>query len=151
MYLMVNIYLIYEHRGYNVLNMKIFKTELRSDETFFKYMKRMKENKCKTGVNLIERIGKEPVDEYKYWVIIEDEFPFDKIAKVHHLLIPKRVFMESTDMTKEEKEEMEYLIGNELPKKYDYILNKLDGRSRSFPDHFHIHLLEIKKTEYKEK
>lgn len=32
-----------------------------------------------------------PIKEFKYFTIISNDFPHDRIADVHHMLIPKRI------------------------------------------------------------
>jgi hypothetical protein len=35
--------------------------------------------------------ARESVHEFKNWRIIENIFPYDKIAKLHHMVIPKKL------------------------------------------------------------
>ncbi len=78
------------------------------------------------------------VKEYKYWLIVENRFPYNAVFSNHRMLAPKRHLKE--DLNKEEMLELKFILKEE---EYDYcVLNKRDRRS--LPEHFHYHLLNMK-------
>lgn len=82
------------------------------------------------------------VREYEHWAIIQNIFPYDLIAEVAHLLIPKRIFAHYEEMTDTEEKEL-FRIKQEVTPQYDSILENF-AHNRSVPSHFHFHLLKIK-------
>ena len=76
--------------------------------------------------------------EWKYWAIINNEFPYSSAFKLHHMLIPTRV-VKQNDLSEEEKAELQ-VITNMLMKegKYDCMLTNFP-RTQSIKTHFHIH------------
>ena len=94
---------------------------------------------------LTDFLSEKIVKDFKYWRIIKDSFPYDRIATVHNLLIPKRVFSLKKDMNKKEAQELEKLFDGFLKEKYGVVLEKLSPKGRSVPTHYHIHLLKLKK------
>ena len=117
---------------------------LRTKETSEKYISHLKtlDERVKDMASLNLPI----VKEYKYWTIVVDTFPYDKVADTHHLLIPKRVVRSRKDLNEEERIELQYLFEEELPKIYDCSLEKLSDRRRCVKGHLHIHLLNLKSS-----
>lgn len=81
------------------------------------------------------------VEEFTYWVIIENKFPWTRITKLHHLLIPKRRFARVEDMTTDEKAEWE-TIRKIVRDKYDMFIENMLGATVS--DLYHPHLILLK-------
>ena len=111
----------------------------RTKETNEKYKEYLKHTRS------VDFLTKNRVATYTHWIIIKDEFPYDAIATTHDLLIPKRIFAERKDMNTQEAEELEHLVQHTLPKTYEILLDKLSKKARSILDHYHIHLLNLKK------
>lgn len=80
------------------------------------------------------------VKEYKYWLLIKNRFPYDKVYTNHLLLAPKRHVAELYEITEAEHQELDKLF-DEIPHN-QVILNK--RADRSIPRHFHFHLVTIK-------
>ena len=76
---------------------------------------------------------------YEHWIVIRNQFPYDKCFKNHRLLATKRHVTEALNQA--EREELEHHIL--LVEDYNQcILNKKEDRS--IPLHFHYHLVDIK-------
>jgi len=80
--------------------------------------------------------------DYKYWALIENDFPYDLIATADHLLVPKRIFSKAINMNNEEYQEL-VMIKEELSAKYDSVLENL-GTNVTIKNHFHLHFLKFK-------
>ena len=73
------------------------------------------------------------------WIVVKNEFPYDKIFKNHVMIAPKRHICDSSELTEPERIQREILLRGE---KYTMcILNKKD--KRSIPQHLHYHLVTI--------
>ncbi|HLP86771.1 MAG TPA: hypothetical protein VK153_02750 [Candidatus Paceibacterota bacterium] len=111
-----------------------FRTQ-KNEKKYREHMKN-KTDKCP----LCDRVG---FKKFKYWKIIENKFPYDKIAKEHHMLVPIRHVIEDV---LNNKELMEFKkIKNDFIKNsdYDYILETNNSR-KTHPFHFHLHLIVVK-------
>lgn len=87
----------------------------------------------------------ESVEEFTHWKIIPNRFPYDRIASIHHMIIPKRHVVEN-ELTKEELDELLQLkqtVLNHHPNNYGHILEAVH-KKKSIPEHFHLHLLTPK-------
>lgn len=84
----------------------------------------------------------EPLIEFKHFRIILNRYPHDKIAKTHHLLIPKRRVDNWTKLNRKERKEFRKLD--------KYLRNKYDCISRNYPAllsikdivHWHLYILK---------
>jgi diadenosine tetraphosphate (Ap4A) HIT family hydrolase len=85
------------------------------------------------------------IKEYEYWRIIENKFPYDTIAKVHHMLVPKQQTASWLDISLSESAELDLLIMYELPKDYDMILLNFP-KAQSVKDWLHFHLIVVKEA-----
>jgi len=88
------------------------------------------------------------IREYRHWVIRENRFPYDAIFDKHHMLIPKRTFSHSRNMTENERREFEKIL-DEISEEYDGVLENFN-HARSVPAHFHPHLFRYKKIDIEE-
>lgn len=79
------------------------------------------------------------IKEFKYWRIIDNKFPYDKIAEVHHMITPKRHVAEGS-LDEEEKEELYKIKTTYVAKNYDFII-EASPRLKTIPAHFHLHLI----------
>ena len=86
------------------------------------------------------------VKEFDLWMIIENKFPYDLVAEVSHLLIPKRMFSHYEDMDQAEEEEL-FRIKQTIAHDYHSILENFHP-NRSITDHFHFHLLKVRPGYY---
>lgn len=111
------------------------RTKLRSDDTHERYVNAQK------NPNFFE--DAETLVDFKYWRVINNEYPYDAIATTHHMLIPKREFQNEWDMNIEEITEMHSIKRYHVPYVYDvWWLNM--PHSQSAPQRLHYHLLVLK-------
>lgn len=113
---------------------------LRSAETKARYSEWLKTQKDIAACPLCER---GPIHQYKFWKIIDNHFPYDRVAKTHHILVTLRHVSEMQLSAEERAELLEIKRDAYVNKHYGYSL-EATPRTMSLPDHFHIHLLEIK-------
>ena len=87
-----------------------------------------------------------PVEEFTYWKIIPNEFPYDRVAKQHDMVVLKRHASEE-ELTDKESEEFKHvrkdLLGRET---YNYIM-EATNYTKSIPPHAHWHLICLKDEE----
>jgi diadenosine tetraphosphate (Ap4A) HIT family hydrolase len=83
-----------------------------------------------------------PLKEFTHWKIVKNLFPYDRVALVHDMIIPKRHVAEK-DITQEEWIEYNTLKHTVLFSDYEYIIEAA-LRNKSIPDHFHLHLIITK-------
>jgi diadenosine tetraphosphate (Ap4A) HIT family hydrolase len=86
--------------------------------------------------------ARESVHEFKHWRMIENIFPYDKIAKLHHMVIPRRHVTEP-ELSPEELEELQNIKGKYFHENYDFMIESAH-RMKSIPQHFHLHLILVK-------
>lgn len=80
------------------------------------------------------------MQSFKFWKLVPNEFPYDKITKIHDMLVPLRHTVEIND---EELAELLELRNTYINQHYRYIM-EATNRTKSIPTHFHLHLIEIK-------
>ena len=84
------------------------------------------------------------VKEFAGWKIVENEYPYDRIAETNHMVTLKQHTAE-TALTSHEKMEYERDVKPYLQQQYDMIFeNTL--RAKSIPDHHHLHMIALKQT-----
>ncbi len=110
----------------------------RSDEVFDSYQDYQKNGGLSKGCVLCD---KEPIKKFKYWFITVNDFPYDRIAKLHNMLVPFRHVTES-ELTDQERNEFVEIKQNYL-EDYDFLIEAAE-KKRSVPKHFHIHLIAAK-------
>ena len=109
---------------------------LRTPEGKKKYQEYLKGELAEHACSLCE---KEAVKCFSYWKITENSFPYDLIAKTHHMLIPLRHGREH-ELSTEELQELKEIKSNNINPEYDYII-EATPKNKSIPDHFHLHLI----------
>jgi diadenosine tetraphosphate (Ap4A) HIT family hydrolase len=111
-----------------------------SEAIYGEFKKRMDKNYCPfCNRDLMRR-------EFKYWIIVENRFPYDKVFKRHDILACKRHIKEWTEMTKDEWAELksiEYQIMNGEVGDYNLVIINVP-KDRSIPRHLHFHLATYK-------
>jgi diadenosine tetraphosphate (Ap4A) HIT family hydrolase len=82
---------------------------------------------------------------YKYWHIFLNEFPYDEVAEVHHLLAPKDKYANEDELPNIVLDEL-FQIMDDLEKssEYDCIMKNFPV-AQSIPTHLHYHLLTWKR------
>lgn len=78
--------------------------------------------------------------EFSFWRLILNDFPYDKIARTHHMLIPKRCVPQEA-LTSQESAELED-IKKQLAENYHYYI-EATPQQRSVPGHYHLHCVEL--------
>ena len=112
---------------------------VRSEEVQKQYLDFMKGRADNSPCRMCEM---ESVKEFKYWRVLENEFPYDKISDKQHILLPKRHTTEE-DLTDEEKAELLKIKKTDFVREYQFIFESTPG-TVSIPAHFHLHLVRIK-------
>lgn len=119
-------------------------TALRTTETWNRYQAEPKKNNGDCFMCDPEAIV--VVREFEHWIIIENNYPYDVVAKDHHMLIPKKhISFAVGDILEAEEDELE-LIKETLDKEgeYDCIMKNFTA-GQSQPQHLHYHLLTWKR------
>ena len=111
----------------------------RTKETEEKYKKLIDEGHLKGGCKLCQA---PPIKEFNYWTIVKNQFPYDGIAKVHDMALPKRHILEDS-LTREEQQEYLKIKAGYIEQTYEYIIEPA-SKLRSIPEHFHLHLIITK-------
>jgi diadenosine tetraphosphate (Ap4A) HIT family hydrolase len=83
-----------------------------------------------------------PLQTFKHWKILKNNFPYDRIADVHDMILPIR-HSEESEITAEEWAEYQEIKAKVLHDKYEYFIEAVN-RKKSVPAHFHIHLIVTK-------
>jgi hypothetical protein len=117
--------------------------DLRTKKTFEKYKKARAEGILNHGCRLCQI---KPIKEFKHWIIIDNEYPWDLIAKTNHMIVPKR-HVTYNKLNQAEKKEFD-LIKATYVEKYELIV-EATHRQKSIPDHFHVHLIILKDSLHK--
>lgn len=82
---------------------------------------------------------KESVKDFQFWRIVKNNFPYDRIAKVHHMLIPLRHVPEDA-LTLEEVKELREIKKIFVSDSYTWIIEPT-MKHKTIPAHFHLHLI----------
>lgn len=88
---------------------------------------------------------KPALQTFRQWKIIDNMFPYDRVAKTHHMLVPLRHVAE-TKLSDEERTELLDIKRGSAMGSYEYML-EATSRILSIPQHFHLHLLVTKDFE----
>lgn len=111
---------------------------LRTSKVEKDYTKRLKA--IEGGSYVFDFLKLPIIKKWDYWILVKNEFPYDKIAQTHDLLIPTRFFSDVDEMEDLELNEL-YDIKEELADDYD-VYCEATKSSRTVPEHFHIHCIE---------
>jgi hypothetical protein len=115
---------------------------LRTEECLTKY--RAKRKEYGEDLDQFELTDLPHVREYTRWVLVENEFPYDRIADRHCLLVPKRRFVDDGEMLGAERAELlEIKQGYSDSKEFDCVFENLK-HNRTVPGHYHLHVLKFK-------
>lgn len=82
---------------------------------------------------------KAAIKSFIYWKVTENNFPYDKIAKTHHMLVPLRHVAEE-QLSLEELVELKKIKAEFVSPDYDWML-EATNKNKSIPGHFHLHLI----------
>lgn len=120
----------------NKMKIEIFKG-LRKPESHARYLQFIRSGKLPKCY----LCGAKPVKDYKYWKIVENEFPYDEVAETTHIVSPKRHLTE-TGLTWREMSELQN-VKDDIHKEYDMILENAH-KNKLIPGHYHLQLLKLK-------
>ena len=112
---------------------------LRTPQTEQAYKEHRNQKPADAGCALCD---KESLKSFKHWKIIENAFPYDKIAAVHHMVVPLRHATEA-ELSADEYAELDELKDGVLNDDYEYII-EATHKTKSIPGHFHLHLIVAK-------
>lgn len=82
------------------------------------------------------------IKDFKYWKIVDNIFPWDKIAKIQHMMVPKK-HITYKELKEEERKEFDEIKLGYIDEKYD-IMAEATTKIKTIPAHFHIHLIVMK-------
>jgi hypothetical protein len=114
---------------------------LRTKKTEDKY-ERYKKNKKSHA--LCPLCTDKALKSFKYWKILRALFPYNRIAKRHHMIVSIRHVKENK-LNQKELMELKNIKKNFINKKggYHYIMEAVQ-KHKTIPDHFHLHLITLK-------
>ena|SRR3989338_3736717 len=115
---------------------------VRTKKMYDKYQRYKKTHFKEMACNLCDKTKANTLKIFRYWKIVENLFPWDRIIKVHHMIIPKRHATEDK-LNSKEKQELEKLKSGYINKNYGIMAEATD-RKKSIPGHFHLHLIVLK-------
>lgn len=116
--------------------------QLRTPESVQKYRAHIEQNAGSTACALCEKTA---LQSFTHWKIVDNDFPYDQIAKVHHMVVPRRHITEQ-ELTTEELKELVDIKHGHVNETYDWII-EATHRNKSIQGHFHLHLIIGKPTE----
>ena len=128
---------------------------MRTKETMKKYFDYLAEIAKKELNNDKEEdpfkdIEKRAIKKFKYWILVKNNFPYDAIAEISHLLFTRRkVPFDWELLTTEERNELIELKKTYLKENYDTIIENLPS-IQTVPGHFHLQLLKLKRIPVEE-
>src|SRR3989344_392957 len=73
------------------------------------------------------------IKDFEHWRIIRNDFPYDLIARVHDMIVPKRHVQEG-DLSEEEKEEYNEIKTSYVEGAYELIIEPT-AKFKSIPGH----------------
>lgn len=112
---------------------------LRTKETQKKYDDYKKSGGISGECNLCKS---EPIKSFGRWRIIDNDFPYDRIADTHHMIISNRHITED-DITDEEWEEFKKLKKGYIDDNYNFIFENTI-KTKTIPNHLHFQLMVVK-------
>jgi len=82
---------------------------------------------------------KEVICEFTHWKLVRNLYPYDKVAEIHDMIVPKHHVTEE-ELTGDEEHELFELKHTFLNENYILLIEALKN-SKSIPAHFHLHLI----------
>lgn len=108
----------------------------RTKESAEKYRAFIAAGGLESGCRLCESPS---IREFTHWRIIDNKFPYDRIAKTHHMILPIKHLSEA-EITAELWMEYQQLKKGYLNEQYEFII-ELTLKKRTIPAHFHLQLV----------
>lgn len=88
--------------------------------------------------------GLEPLRSFTHWKIVQNRFPYDRVADRHDMILPLRHATED-ELTPDERAELEHLRESVMHPDYDLII-EATHRTKTIPAHYHLHLIGLKRS-----
>lgn len=85
---------------------------------------------------------KEAIKAFKHWKIVKNNFPYDRVAEKHDMIVSIRHTPHS-ELTKEELDELKIIKEEYIQPNYEWIL-EATRKKQSVPAHFHLHIIVAK-------
>jgi len=117
----------------------------RTDAETIRYLKEQQRVRDFTNVHHFDPSHDTVVRSFTHWYIIENNFPYDRVADVHHMLVPYRVFGALGAATAEELEEYEKILDTLEHEQFYDSLQLNFTKDRSVCAHYHVHLIVWKR------
>ncbi len=114
-------------------------SKFRSEEITLAY-KDHKEKNDVTSDSICPLCEKASIIEFESWRIVKNNFPYDLIASVHDMIVPKQHVKEE-GLTLEMYQELVSIKNTYLNENYTHIIEALP-KIKSIPEHFHLHLIK---------
>jgi diadenosine tetraphosphate (Ap4A) HIT family hydrolase len=127
----------------DIIDTKKRKPDWRTQETHDAYVAVIESGHLTSGCPLCKS---KTLAEFTYWRLVENDFPYDRVAEVHHMIIPMR-HTSGEDLSGEEESELSHLLKTDLNTRgYNYFMQSLPS-NMSIPAHLHYHLIKAKQFE----
>ncbi len=120
-----------------IMNEKSLRTP--STDTAYQHIKAKRINEGYNGCPLCEEVT---LQEFEHWRLVANEYPYDRIAEIHHMLIPK-AHVDQVGVSSLAWQEYAALKETFISENYGYIL-ETTHKNKSVPRHFHVHLIVVK-------
>ena len=114
-------------------------TTFRTPATEKKYTDLIAQGILENGCRLCQI---ETIQAFTYWRIILNEFPYDRVASTHDMIVPLRHISE-LGLTEEERKELIDIKHSYINERYRYTMEAAH-KNKSIPEHFHLHLITLK-------
>lgn len=82
------------------------------------------------------------IQDFEFWRVITNNFPYDTIAKTHHMLVPRR-HVDEQSLSSEELAELIKIKHGMFHNEYDWFIEAA-MKNKSIPAHYHLHLIVAK-------
>jgi hypothetical protein len=115
---------------------------LRSEETASRYEVEIEERKHSAHICPLCEF-EDVIREFEHWVIMKNKFPYDRYFSKSDMLVSRRHAAEDA-ITDKERDEYHYIRTHMLGDEYDTVMNHLP-KQKSLPNHYHVHLIQIKR------
>jgi len=109
---------------------------LRTPESEEKYQAYLKTEAHLQSCSLCD---KESLHTFAFWKIVENSFPYDKIAETHHLIVSLR-HASGKELNAEERGELDTIKEDFINPRYEWIVEPAHV-NKSIPSHAHLHLI----------
>lgn len=111
---------------------------LRTPETEERYRNEIE----KGGLEKCALCTKESLHEFTHWRTLKNDFPYDRFAQRHDMIVPIR-HVTGAELSSEELAELEVIKKEYIDPNYEWVM-EATHRKKSIPGHFHLHLIVTK-------